>query len=125
LSQFVEEHSDEMPRLYREAARLRRAAGNAPIFGNLRRGRFAVVGAPVKLGDVGARFIAQAGEMRLTVVVSKGGGFDVIELYDDFKDVSNEDQSEAVTVCFDHIFAHPEEAAALGLDVGLLDELWR
>jgi hypothetical protein len=40
-------------------------------------------------------------------------------------DVSHEDQSEAVTVCFDYVFAHPEEAAALGLDVALLDELWR
>jgi hypothetical protein len=115
VSQFVEEHSDEMPRLYREAARLRRAAGNAPIFGNLRRGRFAVVGAPVKLGEAGARFTTQAGEIRLTVVVSKGGGFDVIELYDDFKDVSNDDQSEAVTVCFDHIFAHPCRHRSLGV----------
>jgi hypothetical protein len=125
VAQFVEEHRAQMPALYREAARLRRAAGNAPFFGNMRRGKFEVVGSPVKLGDAGARFITQAGEIRLTVVVSKDGGFDVIELYDDLVDVSNEDQSEAITVCFDYVFAHPEEAAALGLDVALLDELWR
>jgi hypothetical protein len=61
VSQFVQEHRDEMPGLYREAARLRRAAGNAPFFGNLRRGRFEVVGAPVKLGDVAARFTHSSG----------------------------------------------------------------
>ena len=91
----------------------------------MRRGKFEVVGAPVKLGEAGARFITQSGETRLTVVVSKEGGFDVVELYDDLVDISNADQSDAATACFDYVFAHPDEAAALGLDVGLLDELWR
>jgi len=35
------------------------------------------------------------------------------------------DRDEALTIALDYIFAHPDQATGLGLDVDLLEELWR
>jgi hypothetical protein len=125
VSLYVEERGDEMLALYREAARLRRGAGNPPLAGCTRRGKVHVVGAPVKLADAGALFMTDACGVRLKVAIYNRGGFDFAEECEYVEAVSEEDRDEAVTVCLDYIFAHPDEATVLGLDVALLDELWQ
>jgi hypothetical protein len=126
VSRYVEQRGEHMTPLFREAAGLRRAAGNPPLAGNTSRGRAKVVGISVKMGDLAAVFATETGEgTRLKVAVFKNGGYDFAEECEVLERVSEEDRDEAVTACFDYVFAHPDEAAALGLDVALLDELWR
>jgi hypothetical protein len=57
------------------------------------------------------------------VLVFAEGGF--VDHCEDWQAVSEIDRDEAVTSALDWIFAHPDWAAGLGLDVGLLEELWR
>jgi hypothetical protein len=125
VSRYVEQHGEHVAALYREAARLRRAAGNPPLAGNTRRGRAKVVGIPVKMAELGTVFTTQTGGMRLKIAVFKNGGYDFAEECEVLERVSEEDRDDALTACFDYVFAHPDEAAALALDVALLDELWR
>jgi hypothetical protein len=125
VSRFVEEHGDEMLRLYREAARLRRGAGKPPTAGRTRRGKVLIVGAPVQLAEVGALFTTEVAGTRLKVALFKSGGFDFAEECEVLEAVCEKDRDEAVTVCLDYVFAHPEGAAGLGLDLALLEELWR
>jgi hypothetical protein len=125
VSRYVEQYGEHMAPLYREAARLRRAAGNPPIGGNTRRGRANVVCTPVKMAELGVVFTTETKGTRLKVAILKNGGFDFAEECEVVETVSEEDRDEAVTACLDYVFAHPDEAAALGLDLALLDELWR
>lgn len=48
-----------------------------------------------------------------------------IDHCDAWQAVSDVDRDEAVTIALDYIFAHRDWAAGLGLDVALLEELWR
>jgi hypothetical protein len=122
--QYAEEHKDEMLPLYREAARLRRAAGKPPILGRTRRGTAKLVGAPISNGHGVTVFVTMVGSVELKVLFFKDGG--LIDSWNEEQAASEEDRDEAITLCLDYIFAHPEEATAeLGLDVALLDELWR
>ena len=125
VSHYVDQYGERMAPLYREAARLRRAAGNPPLAGNARRGRAKVVGSPVKMAELAAVFTTETGGTRLNVAIFKNGGFDFAEECEVMEAVCEEDRDEAVTACFDYVFAHADEAAALGLDLALLDELWR
>jgi hypothetical protein len=119
---FVKAHEHEMPGLYREAARLRRDKGNPSPAGNTRRGLFELVGQPTRAAD-SVRFTARSAWAKVEVLIFRGGGF--IDHCDDWQAVSDADRDEALTIALDYVFAHAEEATGFGLDVGLLEELWR
>jgi len=122
VQDFVAVHQHEMPQLYREAARLRRDKGNPPPVGNTRRGQFELVGQPTRAAN-SVRFTARSAWATVEVLIFREGGF--IDHCDDWQAVSDADRDEAMTIALDYIFAHPGQAAGLGLDVGLLEELWR
>jgi len=121
VQQFVKAHRTQMLTLYREAARLRRAAGNPAFAGNTRRGSVRLVGSPTKSASGSFVFAMRAGATEITILLFAEGGF----IDHSNAELSDQDRDEAFTVCLDYVFAHPNEAAALGMDVVLLDELWR
>ncbi len=125
VSQYAGEHRAIMPALYREAARLRRGAGNPPLAGNTRRGRVHIVGSPIALQDGSALFTTMAAGAPIKVVIFRDGGF--IDHCDYDAPVTDDDRDEAFAVCLDHVLSHPSQVAALGLDLDLdlLAELWR
>ena len=122
ISAFIKGHEHEMLPLYREAARLRREKGYPPPHGNTRRGRFALDGPPTRAGK-SVRFTARSTGTKIDILIFREGGF--IDHCDDWESVSDADRDEAITAMLDYIFAHPEQATDLGLDVSLLEELWR
>jgi hypothetical protein len=122
VQDYIDVHKQEMSELYREAARLRRGEGNPPPAGNTRRGHFQLVGQPARASN-SVRFTVRSAWATLEVLIFREGGF--IDHCDDWQTISDVDRDEAVTIALDYIFAHPDWAAELGLDVGLLDELWR
>jgi hypothetical protein len=123
VHQFIEEHGAEMLPLYREAARMRRAAGNAPIAGNTRRGLWQLVASPKKLDGAVVLFVTKAGARTIKVILFREGGF--VDDCDDWEAVTDEDRDEAFTVCLDHVLDLADGGAELALDAALLDELWR
>ncbi len=123
VSRFAQEHPGSMLPLYREAARLRRAAGKPPFAGNTRREKVRLIGPAVLQRNGGALFTTKAGETEIKIWIFGEGGF--IDHCDDWAAVSDEDRDEAFTVSLDYVLSHPDQAIALGLDAGLLDELWR
>jgi hypothetical protein len=125
VSRYAGEHREAMPALYREAARLRRGAGNPPLAGNTRRGRVQIIGPPVALQDGSALFTTMAAGAAIKVVIFRDGGF--IDHCDYAAPVTDDDRDEAFAVCLDHVLSHPAQVAALGLDLdlALLAELWR
>jgi hypothetical protein len=122
VQDFIKVHEHEMPQLYRDAARLRRSKGNPPPAGNTRRGQFELVGQPTRAAN-SVRFGARSAWAMIEVQIFREGGF--IDHCDDWQAVSDVDRDEAVTLALEYVFAHPDRAADLGLDVGLLEELWR
>jgi len=55
--------------------------------------------------------------------VLEAGG--VIDDCDDWRNVTDVDRASAFTAVLDYVFANREESAVLGIDVGLLEELYR
>jgi hypothetical protein len=122
VSRYTHDHRSEMADLYREAARLRRAAGNPPLAGTSRSDRVRLVqGSRGARGAVAVDVIA--GETPIRVFVFHDGG--VIDDWDGAGNVTNEDRDTALRIALDEILADRETAARLGLDPDLLEELWR
>jgi len=59
----------------------------------------------------------------LRILVLEAGG--VIDDCDDWRNVTDVDRASAFTAVLDYVFANREESAVLGIDVGLLEELYR
>jgi hypothetical protein len=107
---------------FRAAARLRKAAGNPAPSGNTRSPEASVVGEPTVKGSfVIYETRVRTHAIRVYILDSRIVSDDC----DDWSGVTNEDRDAAITVALDHVFSHPEESRAVGLDLALLDELWR
>ncbi len=122
VHRFMDAHQGEALAWYREAARLRRLAGNPPIIGASRSRHVSVVGQPEARGDC-VLFHTQGAPMELRVVLFKDGA--VVDDCEDWSAVTDVDRDAAFTAVLDHLLANREEAAALGLDVQLFEELYR
>lgn len=68
-------------------------------------------------------FTVRSEQADVEIMIYREGGF--IDHCEDWDAISPEDLDEAFTLCLDYVLAHPAEATALGLDVNLLEELWR
>jgi hypothetical protein len=122
VSRFLKEHRAEEMAWHREAARLRREAGNPPPLGGRSSRDVAVLGEP-RAYERSVVFRTRGPTAELRVVVSQTGS--VIDDCDDWRGVTDDDRQSAISAVLEHIFAHPEQAAALGIDLALLEELHR
>ncbi len=122
VHRFMDEHQSEAPGWYREAAKLRRLAGNPPLIGASMARHVSVVGWPQPRGR-GVLFRTQGAPTELRVLLFEGGG--VIDDCDDWRAVTDLDRDSAFTAVLEHVFANREESAALGIDVRLFEELYR
>jgi hypothetical protein len=121
VHRFMDEHRGEALGWYREAARLRRLAGNPPLIGASTSRHVSVVGQPQRRGRC-VLFRTQGAPTELRVVVFEGGG--VTDDCDDWTTVADIDWDAATTGVLKHIFANRKESAALGIDMELLEELY-
>jgi hypothetical protein len=122
VHRFMDEHQGDALGWYREAARLRRLAGNPPLIGASTSRHVSVVGQPESRGRC-VVFRTQGAPTELRVIVFEGGG--VTDDCDDWRTVTDIDRDAATTAVLDHIFENREESAAFGIDVELLEELYR
>jgi hypothetical protein len=122
VDRFMDEHRSEALGWYREAAKLRRAAGNPPLIGASTARHASVVGRPQPRGRA-VLFRTQGAPAELRVFVLEAGG--VIDDCDDWMKVTDVDRDSAFTGVLEYVFANREESAALGIDIGLLEELYR
>jgi hypothetical protein len=114
--------NEEQLEWFRAAARLRKAAGNPPLAGTTRTLDRTVVGAPTRKGGT-VVYCTRVRSHAIRVLLFQSGG--LMDDCDDWEGVTDEDRDAAITVALDHLFEHPDESRALGLDVPLLEELWR
>jgi hypothetical protein len=122
VNRYVDANRSRMKELYREAAKLRRTAGNRPLVGNTRCDRIRVTSEPQARRN-GIVVATQAGIAKVNVFLFNDGG--LIDDCDDWSQVTDEDRDAAITAALDWVFNHRMKAVALGLDVDLLEELWR
>ena len=108
--------------LYREAARLRRAAGNAPLVGNTRSEEVRLQ-LPPQVKKSGLLLKTRTRGVEVRVLILKGGG--LIDDCDEWDSMNDLDRDAAITAALDWVFANIPMAEQAGLDVGLLEELWR
>jgi hypothetical protein len=107
--------------LLREAAQLRRNAGNPPLAANTRSEDVRLIGSPKRSGS-GAKFGIQTPTTEMRVLVLADGG--LIDDCDSWENVTDAERDAAFNAALTYIFAHPEEADGLGLDANLLRLLW-
>jgi hypothetical protein len=119
---FLSEHEGEKLNWYREAARLRRVAGNPPPLDCAVADHITVRGTPVQY-DGFVVFWIDGVSMDLKIMVSAEGG--VHDECSDWSALADGDRSAAFAAALAYLFFHREEVTAMGLDVGLLDELYR
>lgn len=122
VDRFIAEHRSEALGWYREAARLRRAAGNPPLIGASSARHVSVVGRPQPRGR-NVLFCTQGAPTELRVILLEGGG--MIDDCEDWTTVTDVDRHSAFTAVLDHVFANREESTALGIDAQLFEELYR
>jgi hypothetical protein len=123
VDRFIWKHQSEVLGWYREAARLRRLAGNRPLIGASPSWHVSVVGAPAPRGSF-VLFRTQGAMKDLQVAVFTGSGAFDLCVYDDPDPASGTDSDAAMTAVLEYIFAYREQSTALGIDVDLLEELY-
>lgn len=121
VCQFLREHADEVLSWYREAARLRRAAGNPGPFDLTTVPRITVVGNPQQFRGF-VEFKIGGVPMDLRVDVFEEGG--IMDDCDDWSALNQADRNAAFAATLQYVFSHREEVTALGLDVDLLAEFY-
>ncbi len=68
-------------------------------------------------------FKTAASSADIEITIYREGGF--LDHCDNWEMVTDQELDEAFTICLDYLLMHRDEAAALGLDPSLLEELWR
>ena len=122
VEHFLREHRAETLGWYRDAARLRRAAGNPPPFDVRAHDGVTVVGPPEPCGSfISLRLHGAPVEIRVDV----GADGWVLDQCEDWQSVSAANRSAAIGTALHYVFANRDTVAAMGLDLDLLDELYR
>jgi hypothetical protein len=123
VDRFISKHQSEVLGWYREAARLRRLAGNRPLLGTSPSRHVSVVGEPESRGSF-VLFRTRGLSRELQVAVFTGVGAFELCVCDDPDPASGIDSDAAMTAVLEYIFVYREQSTALGIDVDLLEELY-
>jgi hypothetical protein len=121
VASFLREHRDQEVEWYREAARLRRAAGKPPHIAPAPSTRVTV--AESVHYDRFVMFRTRGAPADICVFVFENGG--LMDDCDDYGAVTDDDRLEAMSVVLHYIFTYPDDARALGIDVALLAEFYQ
>jgi hypothetical protein len=122
VSQHVEKHHSEELGWYREAARVRRAAGKPPPIPVQRTDSLRLIASATPNGELLLlRFQTQQAELRVVLAPPAAIGEDS----DDWTLVTEADRSAAYVAAVDYVLQNRELAASVGIDVDALEEIWR
>lgn len=119
---FLRSHRAEEIEWYRVAAKLRRQARKPPLAGTTESEDSRVVGGPTARSD-GMILVVMVRNVELRVGVFRSGH--IVDDCDAWESVTAADRDAAMGTALDWIFENPGRASEFGLDVALLDELWR
>jgi hypothetical protein len=126
IFEFIKHRPAETLACLREAAKLRRAAGHAGSL-NVEVPRDIAVEPDPSVRGNSVIFSVRAGTRRFRVLVGRTGA--IVDDYDDLYHLDGEIESSSLAggrrAVLDLVLAHPERAAAWGLDCELLDLLWK
>lgn len=123
---LVSAHVDERPQAekldwYKQAARLRRAAGKPRPFDFPRLPHISVSGEPIA-GQYFVELVIDGAGVAHRILFAHRGG--VSDECDHWPSLAEADRNAAFAAACDYAFAHPEKMRAAGLDMELFTELY-
>jgi hypothetical protein len=112
---------DELQRLFRVAANLRRDAGKPRPIGTTPAGSARVALPPEKLRD-GVSYTVDVDGVEIRVAVFAEGG--LVDDCDDWDRATDQLRDRAFSAVLDHLLSDSSDTSGLGLDIDLLRDLW-
>jgi hypothetical protein len=122
VGNYVSRHKQDEWQWYREAAALRRQHSSARLAGNTKSERVRLLGSPRRRNEHAVRFDLLVENVQLSVDLIDGRSF--LDDCAHWESVADSDRDAALGLVLDFIGEHPEELAALNIDVDVVTELW-
>lgn len=122
VAKYIAANGSTMTQLYRDAARLRKSAGNPPLLGDESGYPVSIRGQPQLRGRAVLFRVDVHSSGELRVLIFPEGG--IIDDCDDWDGVTDAARRAAIRAVLNWVFANSAQVKFLGLDLDLLRDFW-